>query len=315
MKNKLLIFIMFIFSLFLFTSCNQRKNVIGSGEILEFDYQSASNIETIRISDIRIVNNAKILPIIVEIDSNMEKKITIYSQKEVYDSISITSSFGQLLISGNQNVNYVAKSIRIHISGYTLSNLYFELSSVNVSAAALQDDVAFNLNYATDVTLDYYKGTRFRANLGSNSSMVIEKLELSSLVNFNLKEKSTIESGEIQAQEARVTLDNESEILFISKDIQNSFFTLNGNSIIRVSGNSNALDLVMSDGIYSGRENEIDHVVINIGYGKSEALVQAISSIHVNSALGDCRVTYYGGDPMITKNDISGNVVIENGEI
>ena len=315
MKNKLLIFIMFIFSLFLFTSCNQRKNVIGSGEILEFDYQSASNIETIRISDIRIVNNAKILPIIVEIDSNMEKKITIYSQKEVYDSISITSSFGQLLISGNQNVNYVAKSIRIHISGYTLSNLYFELSSVNVSAAALQDDVAFNLNYATDVTLDYYKGTRFRANLGSNSSMVIEKLELSSLVNFNLKEKSTIESGEIQAQEARVTLDNESEILFISKDIQNSFFTLNGNSIIRVSGNSNALDLVMSDGIYSGRENEIDHVVINIGYGKSEVLVQAISSIHVNSALGDCRVTYYGGDPMITKNDISGNVVIENGEI
>lgn len=315
MKNKLLIFIMFIFSLFLFTSCNQRKNVIGSGEILEFDYQSASNIETIRISDIRIVNNAKILPIIVEIDSNMEKKITIYSQKEVYDSISITSSFGQLLISGNQNVNYVAKSIRIHISGYTLSNLYFELSSVNVSAAALQDDVAFNLNYATDVTLDYYKGTRFRANLGSNSSMVIEKLELSSLVNFNLKEKSTIESGEIQAQEARVTLDNESEILFISKDIQNSFFTLNGNSIIRVSGNSNALDLVMSDGIYSGRENEIDHVVINIGYGKSEVLVQAISSIHVNSALGDCRVIYYGGDPMITKNDISGNVVIENGEI
>lgn len=315
MKNKLLIFIMFIFSLFLFTSCNQRKNVIGSGEILEFDYQSASNIETIRISDIRIVNNAKILPIIVEIDSNMEKKITIYSQKEVYDSISITSSFGQLLISGNQNVNYVAKSIRIHISGYTLSNLYFELSSVNVSAAALQDDVAFNLNYATDVTLDYYKGTRFRANLGSNSSMVIEKLELSSLVNFNLKEKSTIESGEIQAQEARVTLDNESEILFISKDIQNSFFTLNGNSIIRVSGNSNALDLVMSDGKYSGRENEIDHVVINIGYGKSEVLVQAISSIHVNSALGDCRVTYYGGDPMITKNDISGNVVIENGEI
>ena len=278
MKNKLLIFIMFIFSLFLFTSCNQRKNVIGSGEILEFDYQSASNIETIRISDIRIVNNAKILPIIVEIDSNMEKKITIYSQKEVYDSISITSSFGQLLISGNQNVNYVAKSIRIHISGYTLSNLYFELSSVNVSAAALQDDVAFNLNYATDVTLDYYKGTRFRANLGSNSSMVIEKLELSSLVNFNLKEKSTIESGEIQAQEARVTLDNESEILFISKDIQNSFFTLNGNSIIRVSGNSNALDLVMSDGKYSGRENEIDHVVINIGYGKSEVLVQAISS-------------------------------------
>ena len=315
MKNKLLIFIMFIFSLFLFTSCNQRKNVIGSGEILEFDYQSASNIETIRISDIRIVNNAKILPIIVEIDSNMEKKITIYSQKEVYDSISITSSFGQLLISGNQNVNYVAKSIRIHISGYTLSNLYFELSSVNVSAAALQDDVAFNLNYATDVTLDYYKGTRFRANLGSNSSMVIEKLELSSLVNFNLKEKSTIESGEIQAQEARVTLDNESEILFISKDIQNSFFTLNGNSIIRVSGNSNALDLVMSDGKYSGRENEIDHVVINIGYGKSEVLVQAISSIHVNSALGDCRVTYYGGDPMITKNDISGNVVVENGEI
>ena len=315
MKNKLLIFIMFIFSLFLFTSCNQRKNVIGSGEILEFDYQSASNIETIRISDIRIVNNAKILPIIVEIDSNMEKKITIYSQKEVYDSISITSSFGQLLISGNQNVNYVAKSIRIHISGYTLSNLYFELSSVKVSAAALQDDVAFNLNYATDVTLDYYKGTRFRANLGSNSSMVIEKLELSSLVNFNLKEKSTIESGEIQAQEARVTLDNESEILFISKDIQNSFFTLNGNSIIRVSGNSNALDLVMSDGKYSGRENEIDHVVINIGYGKSEVLVQAISSIHVNSALGDCRVTYYGGDPMITKNDISGNVVIENGEI
>ena len=315
MKNKIFIFIMFIFSLFLFTSCNQRKNVIGSGEILEFDYQSASNIETIRISDIRIVNNAKILPIIVEIDSNMEKKITIYSQKEVYDSISITSSFGQLLISGNQNVNYVAKSIRIHISGYTLSNLYFELSSVKVSAAALQDDVAFNLNYATDVTLDYYKGTRFRANLGSNSSMVIEKLELSSLVNFNLKEKSTIESGEIQAQEARVTLDNESEILFISKDIQNSFFTLNGNSIIRVSGNSNALDLVMSDGIYSGRENEIDHVVINIGYGKSEVLVQAISSIHVNSALGDCRVTYYGGDPMITKNDISGNVVIENGEI
>ena len=315
MKNKLLIFIMFIFSLFLFTSCNQRKNVIGSGEILEFDYQSASNIETIRISDIRIVNNAKILPIIVEIDSNMEKKITIYSQKEVYDSISITSSFGQLLISGNQNVNYVAKSIRIHISGYTLSNLYFELSSVKVSAAALHDDVAFNLNYATDVTLDYYKGTRFRANLGSNSSMVIEKLELSSLVNFNLKEKSTIESGEIQAQEARVTLDNESEILFISKDIQNSFFTLNGNSIIRVSGNSNALDLVMSDGIYSGKENEIDHVVINIGYGKSEVLVQAISSIHVNSALGDCRVTYYGGDPMITKNDISGNVVIENGEI
>ena len=315
MKNKIFIFIMFIFSLFLFTSCNQRKNVIGSGEILEFDYQSASNIETIRISDIRIVNNAKILPIIVEIDSNIEKKITIYSQKEVYDSISITSSFGQLLISGNQNVNYVAKSIRIHISGYTLSNLYFELSSVKVSAAALQDDVAFNLNYATDVTLDYYKGTRFRANLGSNSSMVIEKLELSSLVNFNLKEKSTIESGEIQAQEARVTLDNESEILFISKDIQNSFFTLNGNSIIRVSGNSNALDLVMSDGKYSGRENEIDHVVINIGYGKSEVLVQAISSIHVNSALGDCRVTYYGGDPMITKNDISGNVVIENGEI
>ena len=315
MKNKIFLFIMFIFSLFLFTSCNQRKNVIGSGEILEFDYQSASNIETIRISDIRIVNNAKILPIIVEIDSNIEKKITIYSQKEVYDSISITSSFGQLLISGNQNVNYVAKSIRIHISGYTLSNLYFELSSVKVSAAALQDDVAFNLNYATDVTLDYYKGTRFRANLGSNSSMVIEKLELSSLVNFNLKEKSTIESGEIQAQEARVTLDNESEILFISKDIQNSFFTLNGNSIIRVSGNSNALDLVMSDGIYSGRENEIDHVVINIGYGKSEVLVQAISSIHVNSALGDCRVTYYGGDPMITKNDISGNVVIENGEI
>ena len=315
MKNKIFLFIMFIFSLFLFTSCNQRKNVIGSGEILEFDYQSASNIETIRISDIRIVNNAKILPIIVEIDSNIEKKITIYSQKEVYDSISITSSFGQLLISGNQNVNYVAKSIRIHISGYTLSNLYFELSSVKVSAAALQDDVAFNLNYATDVTLDYYKGTRFRANLGSNSSMVIEKLELSSLVNFNLKEKSTIESGEINAQEARVTLDNESEILFISKDIQNSFFTLNGNSIIRVSGNSNALDLVMSDGIYSGRENEIDHVVINIGYGKSEALVQAISSIHVNSALGDCRVTYYGGDPMITKNDISGNVVIENGEI
>ncbi|MDY5982385.1 MAG: hypothetical protein SPJ17_01605 [Anaeroplasma sp.] len=315
MKNKLFIFIMFIFSLFLFTSCNQRKNVIGSGEILEFDYQSASNIETIRISDIRIVNNTKILPIIVEIDSNMEKKITIYSQKEVYDSISITSSFGQLLISGNQNVNYVAKSIRIHISGYTLSNLYFELSSVKVSAAALQDDVAFNLNYATDVTLDYYKGTRFRANLGSNSSMVIEKLELSSLVNFNLKEKSTIESGEINAQEARVTLDNESEILFISKDIQNSFFTLNGNSIIRVSGNSNALDLVMSDGKYSGRENEIDHVVINIGYGKSEVLVQAISSIHVNSALGDCRVIYYGGDPMITKNDISGNVVIENGEI
>ena len=315
MKNKIFLFIMFIFSLFLFTSCNQRKNVIGSGEILEFDYQSASNIETIRISDIRIVNNAKILPIIVEIDSNIEKKITIYSQKEVYDSISITSSFGQLLISGNQNVNYVAKSIRIHISGYTLSNLYFELSSVKVSAAALQDDVAFNLNYATDVTLDYYKGTRFRANLGSNSSMVIEKLELSSLVNFNLKEKSTIESGEIQAQEARVTLDNESEILFISKDIQNSFFTLNGNSIIRVSGNSNALDLVMSDGKYSGRENEIDHVVINIGYGKSEVLVQAISSIHVNSALGDCRVTYYGGDPMITKNDISGNVVIENGEI
>lgn len=315
MKNKIFIFIMFIFSLFLFTSCNQRKNVIGSGEILEFDYQSASNIETIRISDIRIVNNAKILPIIVEIDSNMEKKITIYSQKEVYDSISITSSFGQLLISGNQNVNYVAKSIRIHISGYTLSNLYFELSSVKVSAAALQDDVAFNLNYATDVTLDYYKGTRFRANLGSNSSMVIEKLELSSLVNFNLKEKSTIESGEIQAQEARVTLDNESEILFISKDIQNSFFTLNGNSIIRVSGNSNALDLVMSDGKYSGRENEIDHVVINIGYGKSEVLVQAISSIHVNSALGDCRVIYYGGDPMITKNDISGNVVVENGEI
>lgn len=315
MKNKLFIFIMFIFSLFLFTSCNQRKNVIGSGEILEFDYQSASNIETIRISDIRIVNNAKILPIIVEIDSNMEKKITIYSQKEVYDSISITSSFGQLLISGNQNVNYVAKSIRIHISGYTLSNLSFELSSVKVSAAALQDDVAFNLNYATDVTLDYYKGTRFRANLASNSSMVIEKLELSSLVNFNLKEKSTIESGEINAQEARVTLDNESEILFISKDIQNSFFTLNGNSIIRVSGNSNALDLVMSDGKYSGKENEIDHVVINIGYGKSEVLVQAISSIHVNSALGDCRVIYYGGDPMITKNDISGNVVIENGEI
>lgn len=315
MKNKLFIFIMFIFSLFLFTSCNQRKNVIGSGEILEFDYQSASNIETIRISDIRIVNNAKILPIIVEIDSNMEKKITIYSQKEVYDSISITSSFGQLLISGNQDVNYVAKSIRIHISGYTLSNLYFELSSVKVSAAALQDDVSFNLNYATDVTLDYYKGTRFRANLGSNSSMVIEKLELSSLVNFNLKEKSTIESGEINAQEARVTLDNESEILFISKDIQNSFFTLNGNSIIRVSGNSNALDLVMSDGKYSGRENEIDHVVINIGYGKSEVLVQAISSIHVNSALGDCRVIYYGGDPMITKNDISGNVVIEKGEI
>ena len=314
MKNKLFIFIMFIFSLFLFTSCNQRKNVIGS-EILEFDYQSASNIETIRISDIRIVNNAKILPIIVEIDSNMEKKITIYSQKEVYDSISITSSFGQLLISGNQNVNYVAKSIRIHISGYTLSNLSFELSSVKVSAAALQDDVAFNLNYATDVTLDYYKGTRFRANLGSNSSMVIEKLELSSLVNFNLKEKSTIESGEINAQEARVTLDNESEILFISKDIQNSFFTLNGNSIIRVSGNSNALDLVMSDGKYSGRENEIDHVVINIGYGKSEVLVQAISSIYVNSALGDCRVIYYGGNPMITKNDISGNVVIENGEI
>ena len=209
MKNKLFIFIMFIFSLFLFTSCNQRKNVIGSGEILEFDYQSASNIETIRISDIRIVNNAKILPIIVEIDSNMEKKITIYSQKEVYDSISITSSFGQLLISGNQNVNYVAKSIRIHISGYTLSNLYFELSSVKVSAAALQDDVSFNLNYATDVTLDYYKGTRFRANLGSNSSMVIEKLELSSLVNFNLKEKSTIESGKIHEEEDRVTLDNE----------------------------------------------------------------------------------------------------------
>ena len=71
----------------------------------------------------------------------------------------------------------------------------------------------------------------------------------------------------------------------------------------------------MSDGKYSGRENEIDHVVINIGYGKSEVLVQAISSIHVNSALGDCRVIYYGGDPMITKNDISGNVVVENGEI
>jgi hypothetical protein len=315
MKNKLFIFIMFIFSLFLFTSCNQRKNVIGSGEVKEFSYQSQSNIESIRISDIRIVNNTKILPVIVDIDSNTEKKISIFSQKEVYDSMSITSSFGQLLITGSSNVNYVAESIRIYISGYTLSSLYFELSSVNVKANALDDDVSFNLNYASDVTLDYYKGSRFRASLSSNSSMEIEKLELSSSVNLNLKEKSSIHSGEITAQEARVTLDNESMMQFLSKNIQNSFFTLYGNSIIQVSGNSNALDLVMADGKYNGRNNEIDHVVINIGYGKSEVLVKAISSIHVNSALGDCKVIYYGGNPMVTKNDISGNVVIENGEI
>ena len=54
MKRGLLLFFMLIFLSLSLAGCNQRKNVTGSGEILTVEYNSPMDIDSIRVSQIRI---------------------------------------------------------------------------------------------------------------------------------------------------------------------------------------------------------------------------------------------------------------------
>ena len=314
MKRGLLLFFMLIFLSLSLAGCNQRKNVTGSGEILTVEYNSPMDIDSIRVSQIRMVKGRFIVPVEVNIYGGNEKKITLYGQKEIIDSIDISSTFGTLTVTGDASSNYITESFKVDVYGYSLASLRFQLSTVNVEAQALSNDVSIDLDYASDLTLDSFYGRTLGATLKSKSTLDIESLDLSSSLSLSMKEESTAKIGGVRSQDLRATLDNQSTLDIVSDSIENTIFTLYSDSKINISGKAKAVDLIMTQSNYYGKDCVSNSIAINVGYGKSKVEVTALDSITVNSALGDCNVTYFGKKPTITKTNISGSVVIESGE-
>lgn len=313
MKKVFKLIFMFIFIFPILTSCSQRKLINGSGENQTKEYTPTNEVENIRVSDIRMVKGSYIVPIDVEIKTG-SKNISLIGQKEILDDISIQVSFNTLNIVGDSNTNYITDSLKIVVSGYQLSSLDFELSTVTINAQALGSNPSITLDYASICNIDSFNGKSFSASLGSNSSLNIDKISLTSSIVLNLKEKSKIDIKSLYSQDARFTLSDTSEVTCYSKGILNSIFTMNEGCILNISGSITAVDLVMTSAAYYGKQCLSDEMSINVGYGKSTVETSTINSIGVNSVIGDCKVTYYGYNPVITKTNISGDLEIINGD-
>lgn len=313
MKKVLKLIFMFIGLLPLLASCSQRRVVSGSGDIITSEFLPQSEIDSIRISNIRMVKGSYIVPIDVEIKSG-EKNISFVGQKKILDDLSIQVSFNTLIISGDSNTNYITDSLKVLVTGYPLSSLDFELSNVTIDSLSLNQNPSINLDYASILTMDSFEGKSFTASLGSNSTLNANKISLSSSIYLSLKEESNVDIKSLESQDARFTLNGSSIATIYSKGILNSIFTMNDGCILNISGKTTAVDLVMTNAKYYGKQCLSDEMAINIGYGKSEVETSTINSISVNSVIGDCKVTYFGYNPVITKTNISGDLEIINGD-
>ena len=289
----MLFFILILFTLLL-SSCNQRKNIVGNGDILSVEYIPNIDVDGIRVTDIRMVNGKYIVPVEVNIYDSVDKKIVISGQKAIVDSIDVSQSLGQISITGKSNVNYITDEFIVDIYGYSLSSLRFQLSTINAQGLALANDVFLDLDYASDFYLDEFVGRSFKANLKSKSILSIKSLDLSSSLSLNMKEESNVKIEGVRSQDFKATLDNASNLDIVSDSIENTIFTMNSKSIIAISGKAKSVDLIMTDSTYNGKNCISNYVAINVGYGKSIVDVKALDSITVNSAIGDCNVTYYG---------------------
>ena len=118
----------------------------------------------------------------------------------------------------------------------------------------------------------------------------------------------------VQAEEARINAQDNSTITFTSKEIKNAIFTLNTNAAIYATGFISSIDLVMNNGNFYGKNCVSNSMAINVGAGLSKVETKTLESISVNTAVGDCEVYYFGANPTITKTNITGNLIIKNGE-
>ena len=314
MKKRFFSFFILFSFIFLLASCNRRNIITGSGDYVSKTYTPSMEIDGIRVSDIKLVKGEHIIPISIYIEEGSEKLIELKGQEEVLKSINITNSFGQLNIIGANNTNYVTDSLEIYVSGYRFSSLSFELSKVVIEDNTLSMEPTFYLNYATECKINKLDGRSFTSYLYSYSTLEVDELNISSSINVTLNEKSKFSVDTFATQETKIIASDQAEAILKKGRISNANFTLNSNAKVELDGTSAALDLVMSNGKYYGKDCITESVAINIGYGKSIVEVKALDHIVVNSAIGDCNVKYYGADPTITRLNISGDLVIEKGE-
>lgn len=312
MKKGFLLFFMLIVGVFSLSSCNKRTTIVCSKEEVKKIYTPTSDVDSIILSDIKMAKGTYTVPVDIVVEGGTEKEISLTGQPEILDSIVMTSTFGTLNISGNSNATYYTDSLKLNIKGYKIKEFDLELSTIKASDEGLSSSVVFNLNYASFLKMESFKGKSFTANLKSKSRIDIKRLELSSSLQITEKEQAEVKINNLTAQEAKFTLGDQSEANIFSNGVENSIYTLNNDSYITVIGNLNTLDLVLSQGHFNGKDCTTRAVSINAGYGKSLIEVKATESISVNSAVGNCKVVYYGGNPTITKTNITGEVTIEN---